>query len=400
MNLNPKGCTGIGDELASGMEYCRNRALNLFTSYGYRIFSPAEFQLIESTWKHLSKQRKGKLITLNSPFGEACCLRADLTLSAVAYSSKHFAPHELPLRLCYADRTFSAPTPPHENLETNQIGLELLGWETQAADLEVLTLAMRLLDNLGLNQSVLVLGDVSITSHLFSELPSLLAEDLLDALLEGQYVKYHLLLSQWNGDLDKKRLLDELPYLKGTPAILEKATDVLGYKCLSSLQELVLMLSQMGYRNRLRIDLGFVRDLGYYSGPIFNIYASPSGPLLGGGGRYDRLLSDLNLPGQAIGFGLNLRELSLHCQVKKPEVDTLLWGGSSAPEEALLYASKLNNLGIPFELSWHSDQHTSQELSKTRGYSWWINKHKNSALLVKTGETLNLEDFEKRVSTC
>ena len=37
-------------------------------------------------------------------------------------------------------------------------------------------------------------------------------------------------------------------------------------------------------------DLGLVRELGYYTGAIFEVYDPALGHVLGGGGRYDELL--------------------------------------------------------------------------------------------------------------
>ncbi len=109
MNRNPKGCSNIGGPAAARLEYCRNKALKIFSTYGYRPFSPSELQLVEDVWDKLSKSRARRLIALNSPFGEPCVLRGDLTLSAVAYLSSHYEENERPLRLCYADRVFFGP---------------------------------------------------------------------------------------------------------------------------------------------------------------------------------------------------------------------------------------------------------------------------------------------------
>ena len=65
----------------------------------------------------------------NAPFGEPCCMRADITVSALSYMALHHTPEEFPLRLCYAERVFSVPRPPKENLEDTQVGAELLGWK-------------------------------------------------------------------------------------------------------------------------------------------------------------------------------------------------------------------------------------------------------------------------------
>ena len=48
--------------------------------------------------------------------------------------------------------------------------------------------------------------------------------------------------------------------------------------------------SARGAADRVQIDLGLLRDLGYYSGAILEVYDPALGHVLGGGGRYDGLL--------------------------------------------------------------------------------------------------------------
>ena len=49
-------------------------------------------------------------------------------------------------------------------------------------------------------------------------------------------------------------------------------------------------LEARGVADRVQIDLGLLRDLGYYSGAILEVYDPALGHVLGGGGRYDGLL--------------------------------------------------------------------------------------------------------------
>ena len=49
-------------------------------------------------------------------------------------------------------------------------------------------------------------------------------------------------------------------------------------------------------------DLGLVRDLGYYTGAIFEVYDPALGHVIGGGGRYDDLLGRFGRPLPACGF--------------------------------------------------------------------------------------------------
>ncbi|MEG1913327.1 MAG: ATP phosphoribosyltransferase regulatory subunit, partial [Cloacibacillus sp.] len=352
MNRNPKGCSNIGGPIAANMEYCRGAAMHLFSLYGYHPFSPAEFQLIEDVWGNMAPSRARRLIPLMSPLGEPCVLRGDLTLSAVAYLGSHYTTDEKPLRLSYAERVFSVPRPPKENLEENQVGVELIGWEGASADAETAALLLRTLDALNIENSVLVLGDVSVISEIFSRVPRRTAEKLIDALNDGDYTKYMEEARAADiADAAKGPIL-ALPSLKGGCEVLSEATELTGCAAMfEPLRRLCASLCKLGYAERLRVDLSFVRDLGYYSGPIYNAYSSVDGTLLGGGGRYDGLLAKEGIEGQAAGFALNLKELAAHCASPAPKPVMMLWGGSCDCAEALRYADALSKKDVAFELS-------------------------------------------------
>jgi ATP phosphoribosyltransferase regulatory subunit len=369
------------------MEECRERSLSMFTSYGYNPFNPAELQLLEGTMKNLHRRRRKRVIALNSPFGEPCCLRADLTLSALSYMALHHAPEEFPLRLCYSERVFAAPSPPRENIEDTQVGVELLGWEGIGSDVEVIVMLLRALDSLGLTDSVVVLGDSSLAPTLFADLPGELAETLVECLEDGAYYEYGRVLDSSGENAGLKSVLGELPRLKGTTATLEYAEGLFGVRrALDPLREISASLEKLGYGERIRVDLGFIRDLGYYSGPVFNVYSSREGSLLGGGGRYDASLADTRFSCQAVGFGVSLRELALSRGTPAMASRIMIWSGDASPDRALSYASSLVARGVPFEISWNPDATESKNFAAKRGCAWWIDIEGDYALELPSGK--------------
>ena len=395
MNRTPRGCSNIGGDGAAKLEYCRNRAMQLFAFYGYRPFSPAELQLVEDVWNNISAARARRLIAVNSPFGEPCVLRGDLTLSAVTYLASHFSDDERPLRISYADRVFSVPQPPRHNLEENQVGLELIGWESAGTDVEVLSLLFRTLDELSIKRSVVVLGDVSVLSKFFEGLAPEVKKSLILALCDGALTEYRRLLAGSGASSERKKFLAALPELKGGLEIIDEAVSMLKNPApLMPLKTLCDSLAKLGYGERLRIDLGFVRDLGYYSGPIFNAYSLDTGAALGGGGRYDELLTKFGMDGEAAGFGLNLKELASSCVDGSPKPQLMLWCGGSDPADALRYADGLYRKGISFELSWHNDREESLRIAGLRGYVRWADYAAKKLVLLETGETRDLTSEE------
>ena len=55
---------------------------------------------------------------------------------------------------------------------------------------------------------------------------------------------------------------------------------------------------------RVIFDLGLVRNIGYYTGAVFEVYDPALGVPIGGGGRYDELLGRFGRSLPAVGFAL------------------------------------------------------------------------------------------------
>ena len=399
MQRVPKGCSNFGGSMAAKLEYCRNRAMELFALYGYRPFSPAEFQLLGDVWNNLPQAEAERLIALTSPFGEPCILRGDLTLSAVTYLSTHFSDEERPLRLSYAERVFSVPKPPKHNLEQTQIGVELIGWEGAGADAELLALMFRTLDLLGID-GVITLGDMSVMSKIFSDIPQKSAAVLTDCLQNGSYTAYGETLNALELSEEKRALLSALPTLRGGTETIEKAEKITrAPQLFAPLKALCASLEKLGYAGRLYIDFSFLRELGYYSGPVFNVYTK-EGILLGGGGRYDGLLAKLGMEGEAAGFAFDLKALADSCTGSLPLPKLMLWCGASDSSEALAFAETLRGRGISFELSWNKNKEESIAAAQLRKYGVWADFAGKKIYDLNNGREYGFDAFDEGLFQC
>ena len=80
---------------------------------------------------------------------------------------------------------------------------------------------------------------------------------------------------------------------------------------LESLRSVYEILAERGAADRLILDLGLVRELGYYTGAVFEVYDPAVGFALGGGGRYDELLGRFGRPLPACGIALDLQRVHI-----------------------------------------------------------------------------------------
>jgi ATP phosphoribosyltransferase regulatory subunit len=112
-----------------------------------------------------------------------------------------------------------------------------------------------------------------------------------------------------------------LSQLRGGREVLDRALEMGGdavQRAGARLGETYEELDARGVADRVQIDLGLLRDLGYYSGAILEVYDPALGHILGGGGRYDRLLRRFGVDLPAAGFALYLERVHV-AQIEEEE---------------------------------------------------------------------------------
>jgi ATP phosphoribosyltransferase regulatory subunit len=206
----------------------------------------------------------------------------------------------------------------HRDRETEfrQAGIELLGSSLPQADAEVVAVACRSLERAGLRGYRVGVGQISFFAGLLRalDLDQELQQRLTQDVVAKDLVNYRLVVegADFLAPADRRALL-EVPDLRGGPDVLDRAAAfVRSADMESALEHLRSMhdaLVAYGYGDRLLFDLGIFRNLEYYTGSVFELYAPGMGFTLGGGGRYDNLLARFGAPMPAVGFGLGLDRL-------------------------------------------------------------------------------------------
>ena len=82
-------------------------------------------------------------------------------------------------------------------------------------------------------------------------------------------------------------------------------------EAVEGLRALHELLAERGVADRVIFDLGLVRELGYYTGAVFEVYDPAVGFALGGGGRYDDLLGRFGRSLPACGVALDVQRVHM-----------------------------------------------------------------------------------------
>lgn len=247
--------------------------------------------------------------------GDLLALRSDMTVPIARLVASRFAETREPLRLCYLANAYRAVRPQRGQMrEFAQAGVELIGTPAPDGTAEVIDVLDAALDAAGLDRAVIGLGDADLFRQLLAEygVGDAARDSILSRLATHDLVGLEEELSGAGIGEERVATCVALSQLRGGREVLEQAGAIGGEaveRATARLGETLEALERRGAAGRVRLDLGLLRDLGYYSGAILEVYDPALGHVLGGGGRYDGLLKRFGADRPAAGFALYLERL-------------------------------------------------------------------------------------------
>ena len=310
--------TGTRDVLAEEMRELRaieSTLLELFASRGYEEVATPTIEYQDAFARGAGPEGTATYRFLDES-GSVLALRNDMTVPIARLVARRFATEPGPFRLAYSGSVFRPVRPQRGQLrEMRQIGVELIGSDAPAGTAELTQVLVAALDAVGLQSAVVGLGDADLFPSLLDELgvEGGAKERILDRLTAHDLVA----IEAEAGDLAdlgeaERATIVALSNLRGGPEVLDRARSLGGpaiERASTTLAETLAALEAAGIADRVQVDFGLLRDLGYYTGAILEVYDPAVGEAIGGGGRYDDLLGRFGSPQPAAGFALYLERL-------------------------------------------------------------------------------------------
>jgi ATP phosphoribosyltransferase regulatory subunit len=247
--------------------------------------------------------------------GDLLALRSDMTVPIARLVANRYASAELPLRLCYLASAYRAVRPQRGQMrEFVQAGVELIGASAPDGTAEVIEVLEAALDAAGLDRAVIGLGDADLYRQLLTEFG--VEADARDSIL-GRLATHDLVgleqeLSDAGIGAEQVETCVALSQMRGGAEVLEQARGLGGAaveRATAQMQTTLDALEKRDAADRVQVDLGLLRDIGYYSGAILEVYDPALGHILGGGGRYDNLMRRFGVDLPACGFALYLERV-------------------------------------------------------------------------------------------
>jgi histidyl-tRNA synthetase len=193
-----------------------------------------------------------------------------------------------------------------------QCDIDVLGDESELAELELITASLAALDEIGITNATIRVNDRRVLARTLNSLgitaqeKAMIAIDKLDKIgLSGVQEE----IEQTYGSEVAKSVAE---WLQQTQEM--------------SIPTELSWISKLANPSKVRFDPTLVRGMGYYTGAIFEIEHPSSSSSIGGGGRYDNMVgkwSGIQTPATGISLGIE-RILDLLGESEKDEKSLVL----------------------------------------------------------------------------
>ncbi len=356
------------DEEAENLRLIEQRARKISRLYGYKEVITPLVEHYELLAAKLGEENRKRMFVFEDLGRRKVALRPEFTASVARLVATKMQSAPRPLRLFSVGSLYRYDEPQFGRYrEFWQANYELFGSNKPEADVEILALTNSLLKEIGLKNYFFKIGHVGVLRSILNH----------DGISEEQQNSIMQLLDKKQFDIalktaknagSSKSSLDTLETLlniKGrqSDAVISEICEVVksyseAIEAAGNLREIISILKAGCVDVDLSVEAGFARGLEYYSGMIFEIFATNMDIAVGGGGRYDKLI-ELFGGGQvpAVGVALGVDRLSLALQkqgqtTQRSEENRVL---VVAVENSLLgHAFKISNMlrekGIVVEL--------------------------------------------------
>mgnify|MGYP000043441791 CR=1 FL=1 len=318
--LLPDGVDELLPPEAWSVELMRRAMLDVYARYGYELVSPPLIEFLESLLTGTGNNLDLQTFKLTDQLtGRTMGVRADIT-PQVARIDSHLLKSKGLNRLCYVDTVLhTRPAHAMTNRSPIQIGCELFGEFSQAADLEIISLMLDTLKLAGITEIHIDLAHVGIYRGLVesANLNKQVESSLFDALSRKSIPELDALAAEDGAEI--VGVIRDIANLSGGLDALDNIRDSIAALALSdassvmqAIDELASISKQIKARfNQVEIGFDFceLRGYNYHTGVMFAAYTPSYGYALAKGGRYDDIGKDFGESRPATGFSADLKTL-------------------------------------------------------------------------------------------
>lgn len=336
--LLPDGIEEFLPPEARAIETLRQRMLQLYHLWGYDLVMPAMIEYRDSllTGTAHSLQRKTFSLVDHST-GRLLGLRSDMTPQVARIYAHRMGGKQIS-RLCYCGHLVHSRTDGlNPSRSPLQIGAEIFGINTVAADIEVVSLMIETLQNIPLQPIVIDLGHVGIFREIVSEagMSKESEQQLFDMLQRKSLPELHDYLNGLGLNERHRNWFSKLAVLNGSIDMLQQAKTIFSdapQACTQAIEHIESVGNAIQQRYpevAIHCDLSELRGYEYHTGLVFSALLPGQGSEIARGGRYDEIGEAFGVTSPATGFSADLTRLFRLASLSEPDEKQIL-----APNES------------------------------------------------------------------
>jgi len=240
-------------------------------------------------------------------------LRFDLTVPLTRYFASNHSKLPRVLKAIKIGSVWRAERPQKGRYrQFLQCDIDVLGDESELAELELITASLAALDAIGITNATIRVNDRRVLARTLNSFGITVQEKAMIAI----------------DKLDKIGLngvQEEIEQTYGSE-VAKSVAEWLQQTQEMSIPTELSWISKLANPSKVRFDPTLVRGMGYYTGAIFEIEHPSSSSSIGGGGRYDNMVgkwSGIQTPATGISLGIE-RILDLLGESEKDEKSLVL----------------------------------------------------------------------------
>lgn len=316
--------------------------VDFFNDRDYKLVSSGVFEFVDTLLRARPMETSRDWVQLFDGSGNTIALRPEMTPSIARMAAPLIAAGKGPIRWAYAERVYRRTNDPAslswasgKAAESTQVGVEWIGEDGTETDAQVLSLCHCATVELGLKETQIVVSHAQFVPALLRALGVDHSQigNLLDCLTRGDYVSFR-------SELPKNLSIDVLDVLQRLTPFQSEHFEVLLTRDIwvdevaheqvhiawTSLCQLANAIRTLELTEYITFDLTLHRDISYYTGIVFEVFAPAVGAPIAQGGRYDDLLGQFGASAPAVGLAFEVERV-LAVDQRRPSSSKVSIGG-------------------------------------------------------------------------
>jgi histidyl-tRNA synthetase len=361
----PRGTRDFLFEEMRKRKYVEGTLRRVFELYGYQEIKTPLFEDLSLFTLKSGEGIMEQIYHFQDKGGRDLALRPELTAPVARLYLNQLQKAPKPLKMYYFGSCFRYERPQAGRFRQFwQLGCELIGGKSPDAEGEVISLAAHCLEELGLEDFEIHIGNLGIIRGILNQakVSSQLQDQIMALIDKGEVEELRTFLEDMDMEKYYKTMLLELIGLQGHREVLKEVEEMVGNNsqasaALQELDGLLEVLDSVGFSNYI-VNLGIARGLDYYSGTVFEIYVHGLGAQkqISGGGTYNliELFGGEEVESTGFAFGFDRVMEALKEQGTDLALDKVVevFVAPVSPEvrlQSFQIARKLREAGIPTE---------------------------------------------------